>query len=227
MISGVARTLDRRSTLVVITSASDDRVQRARRQGARVVLVDFNTPSTLVSLRLWRHLGSALPDGAGPGDQPVVAGPDQPSTLRGRPQAAVAPHRAHGRPLAGRGVARPAVRRIRHPMGGRRRRQIRGDRGQATRRHHRDGTNKACICLRHFAIDSGAVRGPDPAAPWNATSTPRPVRSPLPALTLVERDAEEYLRDHEFYRQQAGFISEGPAIDAVAGGADDTDHAAS
>ena len=39
---------------------------------------------------------------------------------------------------------------------------------------------------------------------------------PLPALTLVERDAEDYLRDHEFYRQQAGFISAGPAIDAVA-----------
>ena len=39
---------------------------------------------------------------------------------------------------------------------------------------------------------------------------------PLPALTLVERDAEEYLRDHEFYRQQAGFISEGPTIDAIA-----------
>ncbi|BBY24441.1 RyR domain-containing protein [Mycobacterium stomatepiae] len=38
----------------------------------------------------------------------------------------------------------------------------------------------------------------------------------LPALTLVERDAEEYLRDHEFHRQQAGFVSEGPTIDAVA-----------
>ena len=56
IISAVAQTLDRRSTLVVVTSAGDDRVQQARRQGARVVMVDFNQPSTLVSLRLWRHL---------------------------------------------------------------------------------------------------------------------------------------------------------------------------
>lgn len=56
MISGIAQTLDRRNTLVVITNAGDDHVTRARRQGARVVLVDFSTPSTLVSLRLWRHL---------------------------------------------------------------------------------------------------------------------------------------------------------------------------
>lgn len=57
MVSAIARTLDRRSTLVVITNAGDDRVQRVRRLGARVVLVDLNAPSTLVSLRLWRHLG--------------------------------------------------------------------------------------------------------------------------------------------------------------------------
>ncbi|OOK70758.1 hypothetical protein BZL30_6477 [Mycobacterium kansasii] len=42
MVSAIARTLDRRSTLVVITNAGDDRVQRVRRLGARVVLVDLN-----------------------------------------------------------------------------------------------------------------------------------------------------------------------------------------
>lgn len=43
-----------------------------------------------------------------------------------------------------------------------------------------------------------------------------PGTTPLPALTLVESNVEEYLKDHEFYRQQAGFMSDGPAIDAVA-----------
>lgn len=38
----------------------------------------------------------------------------------------------------------------------------------------------------------------------------------MPSLTLVEIDAGELLRDHELYRQQAGFVSDGPAIDAVA-----------
>ncbi len=42
-----------------------------------------------------------------------------------------------------------------------------------------------------------------------------PGSTPLPALTLVESDAAEYLRDHELYRQQTGFMSDGPAIDAV------------
>ena len=42
-----------------------------------------------------------------------------------------------------------------------------------------------------------------------------PGSTPLPALTLVESDAAEYLRDHELYRQQTGFVSDGPAIDAV------------
>jgi len=44
---------------------------------------------------------------------------------------------------------------------------------------------------------------------------PPPDAVPLPALTLIERDADDYLRDHEFHRQQAGFMSDGPVIDAV------------
>jgi hypothetical protein len=41
-----------------------------------------------------------------------------------------------------------------------------------------------------------------------------PGETALPALTLVGADAEEYLQDHEFHRQQVGFVSTGPTIDA-------------
>ena len=57
MVSAVAKTLDRRSKLVVIAGSADEpAAKKARGLGARVVLVDFNTPATLESLRLWRHL---------------------------------------------------------------------------------------------------------------------------------------------------------------------------
>jgi hypothetical protein len=98
MISGVARTLDRRSTLVVITSAGDDHVRRARRQGARVVMVDFNTRSSLVSLRLWRHLGRLYLMSADPAtnlswlDVIVVDSPRSPTTSGCRSSCASTTH---------------------------------------------------------------------------------------------------------------------------------------
>lgn len=215
MISAVARTLDRRSTLVVITGASDDRVQRARRQGARVVLVDFNNPSTLVSLRLWRRLSRLY-----------LMAPDPAINLLwldliSRRLAEV----AHRRRL-------PLIVRMDDPwlaqawraqqFGGSDTRWAADVVGKyevtagrlldgivataRTRRVFVCGTSQLTLALcadltqraleRDFYTPPGAV--------------------PLPALTLVERDAEDYLRDHEFYRRQAGFVSEGPTIDAVA-----------
>jgi hypothetical protein len=57
MVSAVARTLDRRSTLAVIT-ANPERpcMQEARAQGARVLTVDFGRPQTLTALSLWGKL---------------------------------------------------------------------------------------------------------------------------------------------------------------------------
>lgn len=57
MVSAVARTMDSRSTLAVLT-ANPERgcVLEARAQGARVVAVDFTRPETLTSLSLWRKL---------------------------------------------------------------------------------------------------------------------------------------------------------------------------
>ncbi|OBH47379.1 RyR domain-containing protein [Mycobacterium mantenii] len=215
MISAVARTLDRRSTLVVITGASDDRVARARRQGARVVLVDFNTPSTLVSLRLWRNLSRLY-----------LMAPDPAINLLwldliSRRLAEV----AHKRRL-------PLIVRMDDPwlaqawraqqFGGSDTRWAADVVGKyevtagrlldaigATHRTQRVfvcGTSQLtlalCANLTQRALERDFYTPPDAV--------------PLPALTLVERDAEDYLADHEFYRQQAGFMSDGPAIDAVA-----------
>ena len=57
MVSAVARSMDHRGTLAVIT-ANPDRpcVQEARAQGARVLTVNLTNPATLKSLSLWRKL---------------------------------------------------------------------------------------------------------------------------------------------------------------------------
>ena len=162
MISGVARTLDRRSTLVVVTSAGDDRVKRARRQGARVVLVDFNTPSTLVSLRLWRHLSRLYLMAPDPAINllwldlisrrlsevdhkqrlPLIVRMDDPWLAEAwRAQQFGGSDTRWAADVVGKYEVTA---------------------GRLTRRHHRYGENKACIRLRHFAVDPGVVREPDP-----------------------------------------------------------------
>ncbi|OBK24366.1 hypothetical protein A5634_03255 [Mycobacterium asiaticum] len=214
LVSAVARTLDRRSTLVVITSAGDERVQRVRRLGARVVLVDFNTPATLVSLRLWRHLSRLY-----------LMAPDPAINLSwldliSRRLAEVADKRRL-----------PLIVRIDDPwlaeawraqqFGGSDTRWAADVVGKyevtasrlldgiiatgRTKRVFVCGTSQLtlalCADLTRRALERDFYTPPDAV--------------PLPALTLVEKDAEEYLEDHEFYRQQAGFVSAGPEIDGV------------
>jgi hypothetical protein len=214
MVSQVARTLDRRSTLVVITGADDDRVQQARRQGARVVQVDFNTPSTLVALRLWRHLGRLYLMSADPATNLTWL------DLISRRLAEV----AHEQRL-------PLIMRIDDPWLAKawRAQQFGGSdtrwaadvvgKYEVTAGRLLDGILAAGNIQRVFVCGTSQL-----TLALCADLTQRalerdfytpPGAVPLPTLTLVESNAEEYLQDHEFYRKQAGFIFDGPTIDAV------------
>lgn len=215
MISAVARTLDRRGTLVVITGASDDRVQRARRQGARVVLVDFNNPSTLVSLRLWRNLSRLylmapdpainllwldlisrrLDEVARKRRLPLIVRMDDPWLAQAwRAQQFGGSDTRWAADVVGKYEVTAGRLLDSIIATGRTRRVFVCGTSQLMLALCADLTQRALE--RDFYTPPGAV--------------------PLPALTLVEKDAAEYLADHEFHRQQAGFASEGPTIDATA-----------
>lgn len=57
MLAAIERTLDRRSTLVVVTSDPDRPcVREARIRGARILTVDFSRPVTFTSLPIWDKL---------------------------------------------------------------------------------------------------------------------------------------------------------------------------
>jgi PknH-like extracellular domain len=215
MISGIARTLDRHNTLVVITNAGDDRLRRARRQGARVVLADFSNPSSLVSLRLWRHVSRLYLMAPDPAFNllwldlisrrlseldyrhrlPLIVRMDDPWLAE-----------AWRAQQFGGSDTRWAA----HVVG----------KYEVTAGRLLDGIIATGRAKRVFVCGTSQL-----TLALCADLTQRalerdfytpPCAVALPALTLVENDAEEYLRDHEFYRQQAGFMSEGPAIGAIA-----------
>ena len=146
-----------------------------------------------------------------PGDQPDVAGPDRTSALRGRPQAAIALSSSGWTTLAGLQAWRA------QQFGGSDTRWAADVVGKYEVTAGRlldgiiaNGTNEACFRLWHFAIDPGIVRGPDPACP--GTRVRHPTRCGAVARTHPGRKGtpRSICRDHEFYRQQAGFMSEGP-----------------
>ncbi len=57
LVSAVARSMDHRGTLAVVTANPDRQcVQEARAQGARVLTVNLTNPAALASLSLWRKL---------------------------------------------------------------------------------------------------------------------------------------------------------------------------
>jgi RyR domain len=216
MVSAIARTtLNRRSTLVVITGGPDEPgVQEARIHGGRVVSVDFSAPETLKSLSLWRNLDRLYLMSADP--------------LTNQSRLDTITHRLSA---LGHKQRLPLTVRIDDPWQAEawRAEQL----GGSDTRWAADAVGKYEVTARWLlesiittaTIDHVFVCGTSELTLALCSDMTRrklehdyysePDEIPLPALTLVGEDAEEYLRDHEFHRQQVGFVSTGPTIDAM------------
>ena len=216
VISRIAQTLDRRSTLVVITSADDTRVHQVRRRGARVVLADFNTPSSVVSLRLWRNLerlhlmgpdpainllwldrvGARLTEIGHRQRVPLTVRIDDPWLAEAwRAQQFGGSDERWAADVVGkyRATATRIVGRLQE-IGG-------------IERVFLCGTSQltlaVCADMSRNAVERAFYRPPGSAA--------------LPALTLVGGDADQYLQDHELHWKNTGLTTPGPEVDAVVG----------
>ncbi len=215
MIGAVARTLDRHSTLVVITGGVDDPSTReAHIQGARVVPVDFSVPATLESLSLWRNLERLYLMSADPSTN--LAWLD---VITRRLSAVGSRQRL------------PLIVRIDDPwqaeawraqhFGGSDTRWAADAVGkyETTARWLLDNIIAARTIRRVFVCGSSLL-----TLALCADLTRRqlehdyyaePGAAALPALSLVGEDAGECRQDHEFHRRQIGFVSSGPIIDAT------------
>lgn len=216
MIGGIAQTLDRRDTLVVILDAADERgAVGARAHGARVVSVDLNTPSCLESLPLWRRLERLYLLSGDPSNNRLWL-----EAISRTLNSAV----GHKRRL-------PLVIRVDDPW------QAEAWRAQqfggADARWAVDIIGKYEITARWLLDSIVAVKtirrvfvcGTSQLTLALCAELTRrklerdylaaPDGTDLPAFTLVGEDAAEYQRDHEFHRKQIGLIAAGPTIDVT------------
>jgi len=214
LTSAVARTLDARSTLVVITGLGHDRAAWARGLGARVVPVDFDTPSALTALRLWRHLGRLY-----------LMSPDPALNVAWLTTISLRLTELTDKQRV------PLTIRIDDPWLAEAWRAARY--GGSDTQWAADVVGKyemTAVRLLDKIIASGKTTRVFICGTSQLTLTlcanltrltlerdfyTPPGSAELPALTLVGTDADEYLRDHEFYLQQAGFVTRGPVIESV------------
>ena len=215
MVSAIASTLSRSSTLVVVTGGRDEAgVQEARIHGGRVVTVDFNAPEALKSLSLWRNLERLYLMSADPTTNQLWL-----NTIT-RALSAV----GHKRRL-------PLTVRIDDPWQAEawRAQQL----GGSDTRWAADAVGKYEVTARWLLENIIAIGTAEHVFVCGTSEltlalcadlTRRkleydyytvPGETALPALTLVGADAEEYREDHEFHRRQVGFLSTGPTIGAA------------
>ncbi|MFZ3319068.1 hypothetical protein, partial [Mycobacterium sp.] len=215
MVSAVAKTMDRRSTLVVVTGGPEEPgVQEARIQGGRVISVDFNAPETLKSLSLWRNLERLYLMSADPATNTFWL-----DTI------------THALSAVGRRHRLPLTVRIDDPWQAEawRAEQL----GGSNTRWAADAVGKYEVTARWLldniiataTIQHVFVCGTSELTLALCADMSRrkleydyysePGEIALPALSLIGEDTDEYLQDHQFHRRQVGFLSTGPTIDAT------------
>ena len=213
-ISRLSRTLDRRHTLVVLTDTSDVSAQQAHRLGARVVFVDFNTPSSILSLRLWRsvehlyllasdpasnllwlaRIGQRLNDISQKERIPLVVRIDDPWLAESWRSAQFGGTDVRwAADVVGkfRSTAQRLVQKIIEP----------------------GVIQKVIICGTSqltLAMCAELSQRAREAQFYTPPGTPA-----LPAFTLMGSEADAYLADHEFHWDRFGLSTGAPAIDAV------------
>ncbi len=210
MIGAIAKSLGRRDTLVVLTDVPDrGYVDEARNLGARIATVDFTRPATLRALSLWRKL-----------DRLYLLSSDPSANLQ---RLGVITQRLS---VVGRKYRLPLIVRIDDPWQAEVwRAQQFGGSGGFDRRWVADAVGKYEVTARRLldavidttTVDRIMVCGASPLALAICADMAQrrrerdyytaPDQVPLPSLTLVARDAEDYLHDHEFHEQQLGFAS--------------------
>jgi hypothetical protein len=215
MVSAVARSMDHRSTLAVITTNPDRPcVQQARAQGARVLTIDFTEPAALASLSLWRKL-----------DRLYLLSADPSSNLLRLATITECLNDADDR------VRIPLIVRIDDPWQAEAWRA--GHFGRSDARWAADAVGKYEVTARQLLdriIGSGSVRRVLVCGASRLTLAlcsdmsqrqlekdyySAPGEPPLPQLVLVAENANEYEEDHEHSQRQLGLSQDRLRVEAV------------
>jgi hypothetical protein len=219
MIGGIARTLRPNSTLVLVTDNPDKGfITESRRQGARIVQVDFDRPEMVVVHRFWRRMSRLYLLSADPSTNLLRL-----SVISQR-LAPIATKRRI-----------PLIVRIDDPWLAEAWRAQQFGHNGANSDHlwAADTVSKYEATARRLVdqiLDNKAVRrlivcGTSQlslalCAEMGLRHTERSFHTPegepeLPALTLVAPDAVEYTRDHEARHKRKGLGSSPPPVDSL------------
>lgn len=216
LLAAIAATLDPGSTLVVVTDNADGATERqSRTLGARVVTVDLDNPDTLKELAMWRVLNRLY-----------LLAPDPWTNLQ---RLSTISDRLTD---IGRIRRIPVIVRIDDPW-----------QAEAWRARQFGGTDQHWVAdtvgmyevtarrlLDRIGGTSGLKRmviaGSSPLTLALLADLahrqaehhfyPDPRDKPLPAITLVAENSDEYREDHEQHREEFGLRVDRPPIDAVA-----------